>query len=71
MRCEQEDRRPEGGHREAMGKRTSGRQRISDVSCCRRVTEDGDKSVSIYLAKGKLLGTLENRFRGDVGQKTE
>lgn len=39
--------------------------------CCRKVIEDGDKNVPIYLAKRGLLGTLKNSFSEDMGQKTE
>lgn len=41
------------------------------VMCCRKVIEDGDKNVPIYLAKRGLLGTLKNSFSEDMGQKTE
>lgn len=40
------------------------------VMCCRTVTEDGDKNVSIYLAKKGLSGTLKNSFSEDMGQNT-
>lgn len=55
---------------EAKGKSTSGRQVLECVMCCTKVIKDGDKNVSIYLAKRGLLGTLKNNCSEDMGQKT-